>query len=58
MYINIYFSLLIINTLTKQKHTKMPIGIVDRPSSHLQPRVGIIHRAKRTSNTAPMAQKA
>lgn len=44
--------------LTKQKQRNIAIGIVDRPSSHLQPRVGIIHSASRTSNTAPIAQNA
>ncbi len=44
--------------LTKQKQTNITNGTVDRPSSHLQPRVGITHNASRTSNTVPTAQNA
>lgn len=33
-------------------------GMVDRPSSHLQPSSGMIHRASRTSKTVPMDQNA
>lgn len=32
-------------------------GSVDKPRSHLQPRVGITVRARRTSKHAPNAQK-
>lgn len=32
--------------------------MVEKPSSHLHPSVGIIHKASSTSNTAPIAQKA
>lgn len=44
--------------LTKQKQTKIANGTVDKPSSHLQPRSGITIKARRTSNTAPIAQNA
>lgn len=42
--------------LTKHKMAKMKRGMVDRPSSQRQPRVGITRMAKRTSNTVPRAQ--
>lgn len=35
---------------------KMKRGMVERPSSQRQPRVGITRIAKRTSNTVPRAQ--
>lgn len=35
---------------------KMKSGMVERPSSQRQPRVGITRIAKRTSNTVPSAQ--
>lgn len=42
--------------LTKEKKAKMKRGMVERPSSQRQPRVGITRIAKRTSNTVPSAQ--
>lgn len=35
----------------------MKRGMVERPSSQRQPRVGITRMASRTSNTVPSAQK-
>lgn len=42
--------------LTKHRMAKMKSGMVERPSSQRQPRVGITRMAKRTSNTVPSAQ--
>lgn len=42
--------------LTKHRKAKMKRGMVERPSSHRQPKVGITKIAKRTSNTVPSAQ--
>jgi len=41
----------------EQTKTKAIAGSVDKPSNHLQPRVGITVRARRTSKHAPNAQK-
>lgn len=41
-----------------QQQRNIAIGRVDRPSSHLQPRLGMIHSANRTSNTVPVDQYA
>lgn len=42
--------------LTKHRTAKMKSGMVERPRSHRQPRVGITKIARRTSNTVPTAQ--
>lgn len=42
--------------LTKHRMAKMKSGMVERPSSHRQPRVGMTRMAKRTSKTVPTAQ--
>lgn len=44
------------NILTKHRMAKINRGMVERPSSQRQPRVGITRIAKRTSNTVPSAQ--
>lgn len=44
------------NTLTKEQIRKIPTGMVDRASSHLQPSNGMIHRASATSKTVPIDQ--
>ena len=52
------FVSLITSILTKQKITKIAVGMVDKPSSHLQPRCGITKNPRRTSNKEPIAQNA
>lgn len=42
--------------LTKERIAKMKSGMVERPSSQRQPRVGITRMASSTSNTVPSAQ--
>ena len=42
---------------TGQTQAKMKTGIVDKANSHLQPRVGMIMSANKTSKQAPKAQK-
>lgn len=37
---------------------KMPAGMAESPRSHLQPRVGIINSANRTSKMVPKAQNS
>ncbi|TNN73754.1 hypothetical protein EYF80_015962 [Liparis tanakae] len=37
------------------KQIAIAIGMVEKPSSHLQPRVGMVANAKRTANTEPTA---
>lgn len=44
------------NILTKHRKAKMKRGMVERPSSQRQPRLGITRIANRTSNTVPRAQ--
>lgn len=59
VYCQLYSVVCIYNDiLTKQKQINSAIGKVERPSSHLQPRVGITHIASRTSKTAPTDQNA
>lgn len=48
----------IINVPTLLKIRKIAIGTADSPSSHLQPRVGIISSANRISNMEPKPQNS
>jgi hypothetical protein len=50
-------NLKILKELTGQTQANRKTGIVDNASNHLQPSVGIMSKAKRTSKQAPKAQK-
>jgi len=55
----VFLKLILIQTtiFTGQTQAKMKTGIVDKANSHLQPKVGMIMSANKTSKQAPRAQK-